>query len=187
MAPLLREYLLTVLLPIWMAAGFGDYLAHRRSGIERSSGVGESALHLLMLVQIGLPLLLALFLEITTLLFVIFIVALVGHALTGHWDLRYATPRREITPFEQHCHAVMEVFPFIAVSLLAILHWHAFAALWGQGSPDWSLRWKEPPLPMSQRFGILAAAVLLVIVPFGEEFRRCWRARLSAGGHMFRR
>ncbi|MGH8630030.1 MAG: hypothetical protein ACREU7_04590 [Burkholderiales bacterium] len=83
MALLLQDYLMAVLLPLWIAAGSGDYLAHRRSDIEHTTGVAESALHLLMLLQIGLPLLLALLFEINTLLFATFLVALVAHAITG--------------------------------------------------------------------------------------------------------
>lgn len=175
MAVLLREYLLGVLLPIWIAAGCGDYLAHRRSRIEHTSGLKESALHLLMLLQVGVPLLLALFLDISTLLFAIMLVALLAHAATAHWDLRYTSPRREISAFEQHCHGVLEVVPFMAVSLLAILHWDAFAALWGAAAPRWTLRWRDPPLPPTYLVLLLGAVAVLVILPFLEEFWRCWR------------
>jgi hypothetical protein len=34
-------------LPVWLAAGFADYLCHRAASIETRSGWKESLLHLL--------------------------------------------------------------------------------------------------------------------------------------------
>jgi hypothetical protein len=56
------SFLLTyVLLPIWILAGFVDYLCHRASNIEHTSGTKESAAHWLMLAEIGVPLIAAVF------------------------------------------------------------------------------------------------------------------------------
>ena len=49
--------LVFVVLPLWLAAGFSDYLCHRAAHIGRANGARESLLHWLMLAEIGLPLL----------------------------------------------------------------------------------------------------------------------------------
>jgi hypothetical protein len=46
-------------LPVWLAAGFADYLCHRASHIELTS---ESLLHLLQFGEMALPILAAMFL-----------------------------------------------------------------------------------------------------------------------------
>ena len=51
-------------LPAWLLAGFADWLCHRRSKIEITSGSRESAMHLLLHLEIAAPLLAALWLEI---------------------------------------------------------------------------------------------------------------------------
>jgi hypothetical protein len=56
--------LLYFVLPLWLAAGLADYLCHRASHIEKTSGYKESLLHLLMFAEIAVPLLAALFFEI---------------------------------------------------------------------------------------------------------------------------
>ena len=35
-----------LILPLWIAAGFADYLCHRAARISENSGAQESALHL---------------------------------------------------------------------------------------------------------------------------------------------
>jgi hypothetical protein len=54
--------LLYFILPLWLAAGFADYLCHRASNIELTSGYKESLIHLLMFSEIAVPLLAAIFL-----------------------------------------------------------------------------------------------------------------------------
>ena len=55
------------LFPVWLIAGFADYLCHRKSDIGRTSGFRESLLHLLQSFEVGFPLLAGLFLEINAL------------------------------------------------------------------------------------------------------------------------
>ena len=52
--------LMYVLLPAWLVPGVADYVMHRRTRIERTSGLGESAIHALMMTEISVPLLLIL-------------------------------------------------------------------------------------------------------------------------------
>jgi len=63
-ADITRNILMYFILPLWLAAGFADYLCHRAAHIELTSGVKESILHLLQFVEMGIPLLAAMFLEI---------------------------------------------------------------------------------------------------------------------------
>ncbi|MGZ3585148.1 MAG: hypothetical protein ACXVCT_20590 [Ktedonobacterales bacterium] len=56
-----HRYLLYVVLPTWLAAGFADYLFHRRTKIEQTSGPRESLIHWLMMTETGIPVLMGLF------------------------------------------------------------------------------------------------------------------------------
>src|SRR3954465_15099291 len=94
----LRAMLMYVILPLWLAAGFGDYLCHRAAHIERTSGWKESALHLLQFGEMALPILAALFLEITTGVILVMIVCLILHQATAMWDVSYAAATREVKP-----------------------------------------------------------------------------------------
>jgi hypothetical protein len=42
-------------LPVWLAAGFADYLCHRAAAIEVTSGWRESLLQLLQLGKMAIP------------------------------------------------------------------------------------------------------------------------------------
>jgi hypothetical protein len=64
-ADITRNILMYFILPLWLAAGFADYLCHRAAHIERTSWLKESILHLLQFVEMGIPILAAMFLEIT--------------------------------------------------------------------------------------------------------------------------
>src|SRR3954449_4301548 len=103
-ADILRSMLMYVVLPLWLAAGFADYLCHRAARIERTSGWRESLLHLLQLAEMALPILAALFFEINTGIILLMIVCLVLHQATAMWDVRFATAVREVKPIEQHVH-----------------------------------------------------------------------------------
>ncbi len=177
-ALLIRHYLLYLILPLWIAAGLGDYLMHRRTRIEHTSGTKESVLHLMQLGEIGVPVLFALLFEVNALLLLVMLVALAAHEATALWDLAYATGLREIRPLEQHLHSFMEVLPLMAVSFVSILHWDEFRSLFGVGpvSARWSLTLKPAPLPAGYLVSLLAAVGLLIVLPYGEELWRCVRA-----------
>jgi len=51
--------LMYFLLPVWFGAGFADWLCHRASHIETTTGAKESLIHLLMFAEVGVPLLAA--------------------------------------------------------------------------------------------------------------------------------
>lgn len=85
-----RNVLQYFLIPLWTAAGIADWLCHRASKIERTTGVKETALHLMMLGEAGLPVLIGLFFEINPLVLGLMISSFFVHEATAMWDVRYA-------------------------------------------------------------------------------------------------
>lgn len=172
-------YLMYFVVPLWLAAGAADWLCHRVAGIEHSTGPKESLIHLLMLVEMGVPALAALFCEIDALVLAMALVAFALHEATALWDVSYAMQLRSISPFEQHVHSFLELIPLLAISCMIFLHRWQFMALMGLGPemPDWGLRLKEQPLPTAYVLGVLAAITLLQICPYLEELWRGLRQR----------
>ena len=56
--------------------------------------------------------LLTLFCEITPPIIASELAAFVAHEATVYWDLKYTTPRREISPIEQQVHGYLELERF---------------------------------------------------------------------------
>lgn len=75
-------FILYRLIPLWILAGFADWLCHRASRISMTAGPKESAIHLLMSAEIGIPLLAGLFLEINAFILLIMAVGLSAHEAT---------------------------------------------------------------------------------------------------------
>src|ERR1700710_476442 len=113
-------------LPLWLIMGLLDYICHRRSKIEHSSGLKESLYHAVMGVQIGIPIFLGLFFHINVLILLIMFAALVFHVWVAHCDVAYARGKREISMLELHVHSFLETLPFFAVALLICINWNAF-------------------------------------------------------------
>ena len=170
--------LLYVLFPLWLVAGIADYALHRRSAIERTSGLKESALHVLQALQVGLPLAMCLFFEINALVLVISLICVLAHTLTALWDGLYTDKRRFISPVEQHVHSHLEYIPLVAMLLVAILHWGQFRALFGAGGEPahFRLTLKEHPVPTEYLLVVLGPIILVQGVLLMEEFLRCLRA-----------
>jgi hypothetical protein len=178
---MIPQFLLYFLLPLWLAAGVGDYFCHRRTHIERTSGLGEAALHVLQAIEVGIPLLAGLFLEINALVLLILIAFVLAHTLSALWDGLYTTPKRYISPIEQHVHSHLEYIPIMAVSLVVLLYWGAFAALFGAGdaSPSFALRLKAHPIPARYVLAVLGAIFVFQGALLFEETVRCWRAKVT--------
>jgi hypothetical protein len=166
------------IIPLWMLAGVADWVCHRLSDIQHTTGAKESIIHLLMFAEAGTALVAGLFLEINALVIALIIAMFVLHEATGWWDIGYASTRREITHYEQHAHSFLEVVPLMAALLVIVLHWGQFLALFGAGPEEarFSLQWKAQPLPLAFSVGTMAAAILLEIVPYSEELWRCLKA-----------
>jgi len=179
--PLLRQYLLLVIVPLWMAAGFIDYVQHKRTRIEETAGTKESVLHAAQLAEGGIPVLLALLLDINALIIAIMVVGLLFHEVTALWDVSYASRRRYVSPFEQHVHSFMEVLPFMALSFVTVLYWNQFTSLFGLGpeAARFELRPKSEPLSSLYLGLLLLSIVAFVVLPYGEELWRCVKASPS--------
>ena len=173
-----RMLLAFVVMPLWVAAGFLDWLCHRRTHIETTSGPKESWLHLLLFAELGVPLLAVLFFEVNALLFAMMLAALAAHQITALRDLHHAVPRRVVSPFEQQVHSALEMMPVAALLLLGVLHWPQLLALFGVGgeAPRYELRLRNPPLSTGYVVGLLACVCLFNALPFLEELLRGLRA-----------
>jgi hypothetical protein len=169
--------LMYVVLPLWLAAGFADYICHRASHIERTSGWKESVLHLVQFGEMAVPVLAALFLEINSGVILIMMAFLILHQATAIWDVQYASETREVSPTEQHVHSVLEMLPFTGLLLVIALHWPAFAALFGYGPPDFSLTLKQQPIPIAYVVSMLALTAFFEVLPYAEELARGLRHR----------
>lgn len=173
----LRAMLMYFIMPLWLVAGFADYLCHRVAHIEKSSGWTESVLHLVQLGEMAIPVLAALFLEITSGVILLMIAFLILHEATVIWDVRYASTAREISPIEQHVHSVLEMLPLTGLLLVIALHWTAFLALFGFGEPEFTFKLKQQPLPATYIVTMLILTAIFQIIPYVEELIRGLRYR----------
>jgi hypothetical protein len=170
-AHLLTGLLLYGLFPLWLLAGMADYVCHRRTSIEDTSGTRENALHVVQACQIGVALLAGLFLEINALVMAVIVLLVVAHTLTAYWDVAYTTPRRLISPFEQHVHSYLEIIPIAAAGIVAVLHWDALTPA------SFGLRLRDPPLPAATVITVLGLIAVLQAIPLAEESLRVARRR----------
>lgn len=173
-----RRLLQYVVVPLWIGAGVADWICHRRTRIERTAGLKESAIHALMMAEAGVPATAGLFLEVNAGLLALTLGAFTLHQLTALWDVAYADGRRRVTPTEQHIHGLLEQVPAMATTFLMALHWDETKALFGGGRkrPTYRLERKRRPLPRSYQFGFLGSVIGLVALPYAEEIWRCQKA-----------
>jgi hypothetical protein len=175
---LLARMLLYAVLPLWLAAGLADYFCHRRTRIEATSGTGETRLHIIQLVQICLPVLAGLFLQINLAVALHMALALIAHMVTAYADTTYADTRRLISPFEQHVHAYLDLLPLFALALVVAIHWPGIAG------GDLQLRWRENPLPAKYALPVLVALAVAALAVLEEHVRvRGWDAPAEQARH----
>jgi len=168
---------LGLLLPLWLVLGYLDWRHHRRTNIEFTSGLRESGLHLLLIGQAGIAVLAALFFEITALVLVIVLAAYVAHEITTGIDVAFAVPKREVLAGEQRVHDFMTAIPMALLMIVLVTNGGQFAALFGLGpeTADFSLRWRENPLPTWYLAAWLMLSPLNALL-YLEEFLRCLKA-----------
>ncbi|QNP74370.1 diguanylate cyclase [Streptomyces roseirectus] len=171
-----RRFLLYGILPLWVVPGLADWWLHRRTGIEHTSGVRESAVHAAMMTEAGVPVVLGLVARVNPLVLSVMGGAALAHGATAVYDVTYATGRREVSPVEQHVHSFLEVLPLTALAFTACLHADQVRdAVRGRG--EWRLRPRERPLPARYLAALAAVIGTGVALPYAEELRRCLRAR----------
>ena len=168
--------LLYFVLPVWLLAGFADWLCHRATNIETTTGLKETYIHILMFLEMGLPLLAALFLEINALVIAFMIVLFFCHEATALWDVSYAVTARRVSPIEQHVHSFLEMVPLMALLLVISRHWPQFLALFGFGEEpaQFALKKRTDPLPGNYIVAVLTGIFVLELLPYLEEY---WRGK----------
>lgn len=168
---LLQALLLWGFYPAWLIAGAGDYLCHRKTDIEHTSGTKESWLHLLQFATLLVAFAAAVLLKLNAIVYALIVALVTAHTVLAHWDVSYTEGRRHISPLEQHVHGFMEVLPLVATALVGVLHWPEITA--SAGSPMFSLR---APLDLG-RVLLVGSFALLAGVPILEELARTYRHR----------
>lgn len=178
-AEILRHFVLFFAMPLWMLMGFGDYLCHRATNIERTSGLKESLLHSLMLMEMGIPVVLCLYFEVTALVIVFMIAVFLVHEATALYDVAYAQDKRVIPLIEVHIHSYLGVLPFMMGSMVICLNWDQFLSVFGQSvePPRFKLVWKEEQFSLAYHLTMGALLGLLLAIPYAEEAWRCYRHR----------
>lgn len=170
----IRELLQTLLVwglyPVWLLAGAGDYLCHRQTDIEHTSGSRESWLHLLQFVSLLIPFAAAALMNLNAIVFGSMVSLVIAHSVLAHMDVSYTDGRRHISPVEQLVHGFMDVLPIMAVALIGVLHWSEIAT--PADTPIFSLRSLE-----SGRVLLVGSFVVLSGVPIIEELVRTHRHR----------
>ena len=160
-----------VVFPLWLLSGLADYLFHARTDIAHTSGTHESALHLLQTAEIGVPVLAFLFFRVNAPVLLLMIVGVAAHAFTSWRDLRYAAQLRYIPPGEQYVHAFLNVLPWVALALVAVLHWPVVLAMFDPAiASDWKPHWRQPPFDGGIVFAVLASSLLFGALPGVLEF-----------------
>ncbi|HEY4581285.1 MAG TPA: hypothetical protein VIG88_00215, partial [Lysobacter sp.] len=174
-ASLLWTLLGAVIYPLWLAAGVADVWVHRRDRIECRTGMRESAMHLLMCVQMGVPVLAVLLLDVTAPVFLLAATMVLLHSWTSWRDSRFADSVRRIGPTEQKIHVALDAVPWIGLALVALLHRDALAPLVQPGPADWSVRWRDPPFAPATVVAVLLASAVFGVLPSALELLRARR------------
>ena len=110
-----RRYLMYIIMPVWSVTGFLDWLWHRQTKIETTSGVKESVMHLLMMAEAGAPILTGLFLEMNAGALALMGAGWLAHEITVAWDVNYTISRRKIFPREQQTDGYCKPFPLTSL------------------------------------------------------------------------
>jgi hypothetical protein len=172
-----RLLLMYAVVPAWILAGLVDWWCHRRTGIERTSGLPENLFHWLLFGEAGVALVAVGLLEINAGVLLLVFAAFLAHEATTFVELRYTVPRRDVRPFEQMVHSFMEVLPLMVLALLAVMAWDQVPALFDAGAPDFTLRPKAQPWPAGYLLATAGAVLALNVLPLAEEGLRCLRER----------
>lgn len=174
-----RRFLLYGVLPLWVVPGLADWWMHKRTRIEETSGVRESAVHALMMTEVGIPVTLGLLARINPRVLSVMGGAAIAHGATALYDVHLAVQDRQVKPIEQHLHSFLEVLPLAALSFTACLHPDQVRSLLRGGpEPDaWKLKPKKHPLSVGYLTGLAAVIGTGVILPYADEMLRCLRTR----------
>jgi hypothetical protein len=171
MRALLLALIVGVLYPIWLIAGGLDYLCHRRTRIELTSGSKESWMHVAQFGCIVIVMTLAVLLETSAAVWVLMLCFVLLHSVFVYADVSYTNGLREISALEQQVHGYMEVMPIVAVCLVGIMDWSQIRA-----SSGFALRTDGPG---TIGWSLLVSLLMLGGVPILAELLRALRAERS--------
>lgn len=170
---MLESVLLWGFCPLWLAAGAADYLCHRQTDIEHTSGAREACFHGVRFLCLLPAFSAAVLMRVNALVFALMVVAVSSHSLLAYLDVSYTDGRRYISPVEQQVHGFMDLLPLIATALFGVLHWPEIRA--GITSPALAL---QPSLDVGHVL-LVASFAVLAGVPILEELLRTRRHRLE--------
>ena len=170
-------------LPLWGIAGFADWCCHRATNIESTSGIKESLMHSLMGVQMAIPILLCLLYYVNVLILLICIITWISHEVVAHCDVKYATPKREISIWEMHAHTYLGSLPLYMLTSIIVINWDVFQQL---VSLEWAgnmslILVEEPHGTSSYLPAYFTFMAVLCVFPYVEENLRCLKAYLKKG------
>ncbi|HKQ12809.1 MAG TPA: hypothetical protein VJT80_05210 [Steroidobacteraceae bacterium] len=169
----LSAMLIWVIYPLWLLAGAGDYFCHRKTHIERTSGVTESWMHLAQFACLAMALACAVLLQINAAAFAVLLVLVLTHSALSYLDVRYTDGLRRILPIEQTLHGFMDVLPLMAVALLGVQHWQEIRT----GGMEFTL---VPAIELD-RVLLLASFAVAAGLPIVGELLRTARNRVHVG------
>lgn len=155
----------------WLVAGFTDFMLHRRTDLPHTSGLRESAFHLLQLALIGTALVSCLLFDMGRSVALVLVALVALHAVCGYLDTRWAFRRRVLSPVEQHVHSVLDMAPVVGLAWVMVATWPAAT------TGGWRVAFRQPALDPGIWFAMLLPAILLCVVPAALEFWAAWKAR----------
>jgi hypothetical protein len=103
----------------------------------------------LLFLEIAVPVMLALWLDITASMLVIMAAGVLAHSFTSWWDTAFAQPRRHVAPIEQQVHSWLEMLPWFALILVTLLHAQQLV------EPQWRLGPRDEPMSRAWRWAVL--------------------------------
>ena len=157
---------------VWLSAGLGDFLCHWRTDLPHTSGVAESATHLVQLGLLAAAVVLVLAFEVGPTSALLLLALVIAHAAVGYLDTRIAfDKRRVLLPIEQHLHSVLDMAPIVALAWVVISTWPAATR------SDWPLQSRQHALPVVVWLAVLVPAAVLCVGPALIEFRAAWAAQ----------
>ncbi|MFL0795999.1 MAG: diguanylate cyclase [Cellvibrionaceae bacterium] len=172
---ILINILLYVFLPLWGLAGFVDWLCHRATNIETTSGLFESFLHSLMGIQVAIPIVLCLLFQVNVLILLICILVWISHEVVAHMDVRYASPKRHISIWEMHAHSYLASLPLYMLLMIFVINWGVVEKLFRL---EWAGQFALEKVQHSHGFDgylfyYLVFMLVLCVFPYAEENLRC--------------
>jgi hypothetical protein len=163
----LTALLALVLYPAWLLAGGADYVCHRMTRIEDTSGPIESLLHLAQFFVLLIAMFIYVAFEVTRVTFAIIALAVLLHSVLAFMDTTFTDGRRRIAPFEQWIHGLLDCIPWFAVCLIGLLSWDRLLS----GAPAMT-----GDVDISRAEGwLLSSFLVLTGIPIVEELARALR------------